>query len=81
MRFLCIGRYLQYLRYVVIHKFWVFKAACQLGVPWLGLLHDNSKFMPDELRWYARHFYTESGEKRTKLNSDGFYRDIPDETA
>lgn len=75
-----MGRHWQYLKYVVRHKWFVFVAGCRLGIPCLALLHDNSKFLPDEWRWYARHFYTESGEKRTKLNSDGFYRDVPDDT-
>jgi hypothetical protein len=75
-----MGRHIQYAAYVLRHKWFVFVAGWRLGIPWLALLHDNSKFLPDEWRWYARHFYTESGEKRTRLNSDGFYRDIPDDT-
>jgi hypothetical protein len=80
MATLSLGRHWQYLKYVLRHKWFVFVAGCALDVPWLALLHDNSKFMPDEWCWYARHFYTESGEKRTILNSDGFYRDVPDDT-
>jgi hypothetical protein len=75
-----LGRHIQYGKYVLVHKWHVFRAGCGLGIPFLAALHDNSKFMPDEWRWYARHFYTESGEKRTRLNSDGFYRDVPDDT-
>jgi hypothetical protein len=47
----------QYLRYVLRHKWYVFVAACRLGVPWLGLLHDLSKFTPQEWVPYARHFF------------------------
>lgn len=49
--------YLQYLWSVVRHKWFVFVEACRLGVPWLGLIHDLSKFLPDEFVPYARHFY------------------------
>jgi hypothetical protein len=53
MSFLSLGRHWKYLRYVLIHKWYVFRAGCTLGIPWLALLHDNSKFLPDEWRWYA----------------------------
>ena len=29
---------------VIIHKYWVFKYAKQIGIPWQGLIHDLSKF-------------------------------------
>jgi hypothetical protein len=49
--------YLKYLSYVLRHKWFVFLACCKLGVPWLGVLHDLSKFRPDEFVPYARYFY------------------------
>lgn len=49
--------YLKYLRYLARHKWFVFLACCKLGVPWLGVLHDLSKFLPDEFVAYARYFY------------------------
>ena len=49
---------LQYLRYVVLHKWFVFVACCDLAVKyreprliWRGLIHDLSKFRPSE--WFA----------------------------
>ena len=33
-----------HLKTIVIHKYWVFKYAKQLGIPYQGLLHDLSKF-------------------------------------
>ena len=45
------------LRYILRHKWFVFLAACRLGVPWLGLIHDLSKFHPVEFMPYARSFF------------------------
>ena len=47
----------QYLRYVLRHKWYVFQYGWQLGIPWLALLHDNSKFLPAEWFPYAEYFY------------------------
>lgn len=49
--------YWQYLRYVVRHKWFVLIECCKLGIPWLGLIHDLSKILPDELIPYTNHFY------------------------
>src|ERR1700738_4492504 len=51
----------RYLRYVLRHKWYVFIYGRQLGIPWLALLHDNSKFRPSEFFPYAEFFY---GPKR-----------------
>ena len=48
---------LKYLRQVLRHKWFVFIEAYKLGVPWLGLIHDASKFTLRELLPYARYFY------------------------
>ena len=48
------------LRYTVRlfrHKWFVFLEACKLGIPFLGIIHDASKFLPDEFFAYARSFY------------------------
>jgi hypothetical protein len=47
----------QYLKYIARHKWFVFLAACRLGIPWLGLIHDLSKLRPDEWQPYKRYFY------------------------
>lgn len=46
-----------YGRYVFRHRWFVFQAARRLGVPWLGLLHDLSKFDPKEWTPYVERFY------------------------
>ncbi len=64
--------YLRYLRYVVRHKWFVFVKCCKLGIPWLGLVHDLSKFRPDELLPYKEHFY--GSKKREWRDSTGYYK-------
>lgn len=49
--------YWRNLVYILRHKWFVFMACCQLGIPWRGLVHDLSKFRPDEFTAYARYFY------------------------
>lgn len=49
--------YWKYLLYVLVHKWYVFKYAFKLGIPLRGLLHDLSKFLPDEFIPYAKYFY------------------------
>jgi len=49
--------YWKYLSYVIRHKWFVFLEACRLGIPWLGVIHDLSKFLPGEFIPYAKHFY------------------------
>ena len=52
-----MNKHLKYLRYIVLHKWYVFKAACRWGEPWLGFIHDWSKFLPDEWFPYTNYFY------------------------
>lgn len=49
--------YLKYLWAVLRHKWFVFLECYKLGIPWLGIIHDLSKFLPSEFVPYARHFY------------------------
>jgi len=68
-------RYITYLSYVLRHKWFVFLECCKLGVPWLGLIHDWSKFRPDEFVPYARHFHLPDGSKRPKQrDKTGYYK-------
>lgn len=45
------------LVYLLRHKWLVFVECCRLGIPWLGIIHDLSKFLPDEFIAYTRYFY------------------------
>ena len=49
--------YLKYFWQLIRHKWFVFLSACKLGIPWLGFIHDWSKFRPSEFIPYARFFY------------------------
>lgn len=69
-----LGRHIQYGRYLLRHKWYVFKAGCRLGIPFLAALHDNSKFRPDEWGPYATYFYESDGTKRTRRDSTGYYK-------
>lgn len=48
--------YLRYLRILLRHKWYVFLECVKLGMPVTGLIHDWSKFLPDEFIPYARYF-------------------------
>ena len=47
----------KYLKSQLRHKWFVFVECCKLGIPWLGVIHDLSKFSWAEWRGYARYFY------------------------
>lgn len=65
-------KHLQYLKYVILHKWYVFIECCKLGIPVRGLLHDKSKFLLREWIPYTEHFY---GDKNPR-NDDGSYNPI-----
>lgn len=50
-------KHLLYLRYVLLHKWYVFVECCRVGLYWRGLLHDLSKFTFREWIPYVNHFY------------------------
>lgn len=50
--------YWKYLKYVLLHKWFVFLACREFGVNiFQALFHDWSKFLPDEFIPYAQYFY------------------------
>ena len=65
-------RYLNYLSYVLRHKWFVFLQCCKFGIPWLGILHDWSKFLPSEFTPYARHFYNSNGSPKQAKDDTGY---------
>lgn len=62
-------KYLKYLRYLLRHIWFVRKACWANGLFWQGLVHDLSKFRPDEFVPYANFFYTPP-----KRNKTGYYK-------
>ncbi len=72
-------RHLAYLRYVVIHKWFVFLECLKLGVPiWNAVFHDWTKFRPSEWLPYARFFHNPDGSKKQKQSATGYKK--PDDT-
>lgn len=54
-----------YLKYVLRHKWYVFLACKQMGVPfWQAILHDWTKFTCREWMPYVHQFYNPDGTKR-----------------
>lgn len=49
-------KYLKYFNYVFRHKWFVFVECFKFGLLWQGLIHDWSKFLPDEFIAYANFF-------------------------
>lgn len=50
-------KHLKYLKYMIKHKWYVFKACMACGLYWRGIIHDWSKFLPSEWFPYVNHFY------------------------
>ena len=49
--------YWRYFRYLLWHKWCVYKACRRRGLIWRGITHDMSKFLPSEFISYARYFH------------------------
>jgi len=50
-------RFIRFFLYVCKHKAYVFWYACKLGIPWRGLVHDWTKFLPDEFGPHSDFFF------------------------
>lgn len=67
-------RYINYFKYVMRHKYYVFKAGLELGVPiWQLILHDWDKFTPLQFVSYAKAFYNNEGTPKYKPHA-AFWR-------
>ncbi len=58
----------KYLKYLLKHKWYVFKMCCKFGIIWRGITHDISKFYPSEYISYRNWFFGDYGVKFNKLN-------------
>ncbi len=55
-----MNKHWKYLKYLLRHKYYVYKAGRKLGVGfWQLIVHDWSKFLPSEWFPYANYFYGE----------------------
>jgi len=62
-----VMKYINYLKYLIKHKYYVLKGCFLFEVPILiGIFHDWSKLMPDELIGYANTFCSENKNNRYK---------------
>lgn len=52
-----MNKHFLYLKYVIRHKWFVFLACVDLGIPLQGIVHDLSKFRPSEWFAYVEYFY------------------------
>jgi len=64
--------YWKYLKAVLRHKWFVFVECCKLGIPWRGIVHDLSKFLPSEFVPYAQYFYGPYGNEKPQWLEDQF---------
>ena len=66
-------RHLGYLRYVLMHKWYVLLAGRKIGLGWRrALLHDLSKFSREEWGPYAHRFYDENGKAQVAPKTPEF---------
>lgn len=66
--------YLQYLRYILLHKWFVFVAGLKVKAPlWLLFIHDWSKFLPSEFIPYAQYFYNKEKQAMEGLVAIGLF--------
>lgn len=65
--------HLAYLKYLLRHKWSVFLACRQLGVPlWRAIVHDWTKFLPSEWAPYVHTFYAPNGRKKQYVETTAF---------
>jgi hypothetical protein len=62
-----LHKHIAYFRYVVAHKYHVLRASLRLGIPLRGLLHDLSKFRPDEWGPYSEYYYGEYPQSHDEI--------------
>jgi len=65
--------WVKYFQYLLRHKWFVFLECKKRGLFFRGLLHDWSKFLPDEFLAYARFFY---GRDSTHESRESRYQSI-----
>ena len=71
--------YWKYLKYVTLHKWYVFLECWKAGIWWEGFVHDWSKFRLSEFIPYARNFfghYSSYDSNEVKNKSGLFKEDI-----
>ena len=65
-------KFFEYMSYLLRHKYYVFIECVKLGIPWLGVIHDWSKFLPGEFIPYMNYFY--GHETKQIRDETGYYK-------
>ena len=66
-------KFFKHLKVVLKHKFFVFRYATKLGIPFLGFIHDFSKFTPTEFLRSVKYFDGHKSPTIVERNdNDGF---------
>lgn len=68
-----IRAHLSYLKYVLRHKWFVFRECQRVGITWRGIVHDMSKFSRAEWEPYVCVFYNPDGSRRDVRDATGHY--------
>lgn len=55
-------KYFNYFRTICRHKWYVFIECCKQGIIWQGIVHDMSKFSPQEFFASARYYSGENND-------------------
>jgi len=63
-------KYFRYLWYILKHKWYVLIECIKLKIPFRGLVHDLSKFLPCEFNAYMKFFYSNMENDNVKLEFD-----------
>ena len=70
---------LHHFVYLMKHKWYVFFECCRLGMFWQGLIHDWSKFRPDEFVPYSLYFF---GRRQELMSAtEGYFHETCNDTA
>ena len=67
-----IQKFFGHLWTTIKHKHWVFHYSVKCGIPWLGLIHDLSKFSPIEF-FESVKYYTGNGSPINRAKADKGY--------
>jgi len=66
-----MAKYFKYLCYLIRHKWFVAVECWKHHLYWQAIVHDLSKFLPDEFIPYANYFY---GKKKQIRDETGYYK-------
>ncbi len=67
-------QYIQYMKYVLRHKWYVMNECFRNRLYWQGIIHDLSKFLPSEFVPYAEYFHNKDGSSKVVRGATGYYQ-------